>query len=263
MSFLLPVKAAKIVAVFSQLCYKINDAATYQNNKTQKAAYASYWAKEIEMEAKATVVTNRIGSERFLTTRTLVQLGMLIAITLIMGLTPLGTIPTPFLSVSLVTVPVAIAAILMGPKGGFIVGGVFGLTSFYNAVAGKSAMMAAFFAINPAATAFTAIVPRLLEGVLCGLIFMGLSKIRNFKTPAYYLAALSCPVLNTILFMSSVVFFFYDCEFIQNLVASKGATNPLHFVILLVGVQGVVEAVTCLVVAGAVSQAVARYLRKN
>lgn len=201
--------------------------------------------------------------KNFVDTKTMAELGMLIAITLLMGLTPLGTIPTPFLSISLVTVPVAIAAILDGPKGGTIVGGTFGLTSLINAITGKSGMMSALLMINPFGAVFTTLVPRLLEGLLVGLIFAGLHKIKPLKTPSYYIAAVCCPLLNTLFFMSSIIAFYWNSEYIQNLVIAKGATNPVNFVILLVGVQGIVEAVTCLVIAGAVSQAVAKVLKRD
>ena len=45
-------------------------------------------------------------------TITMVQTALLVAVTLVMGTTPLGTIRTPFLSASIVTVPVAIEAFL-------------------------------------------------------------------------------------------------------------------------------------------------------
>lgn len=209
------------------------------------------------MSKEATVTQGR-----FLTTKTMAELGMLIAVTLIMGLTPLGTIPTPFLSISLVTVPVAIAAILTGPKGGLICGGAFGVTSLINAVMGKSAMMAALLAVNPFGAVFTTMVPRLLEGLLVGYIFIALRKVNALKNPAYYLAAVCCPILNTLFFMSSIILFYWNSEYIQGLAAAKGASNPVMFVIILVGVQGVVEAITCLLVAGAVSQALARILHR-
>ena len=201
-------------------------------------------------------------AKTFVNTKTMAELGMLIAVTLIMGLTPLGTIPTPFLSVSLVTVPVAIAAILIGPKGGLIVGGTFGLTSLINAITGKSGMMSALMMINPFGAVFTTMVPRLLEGLLVGLIFAYLHKIKALRTPSYYIAAVCCPLLNTLFFMSSIILFYWNSEYIQNLVIAKGATNPVNFVILLVGIQGVVEAIACLVIAGAVSQAVAHVLKR-
>ena len=34
---------------------------------------------------------------------------------------------------------------------------------------------------------------------------------------------------------------FYNCDYVQSLVANKGASNPFMFVVLLVGVQGVAE----------------------
>jgi hypothetical protein len=49
---------------------------------------------------------------------------------------------------------------------------------------------------------------------------------------------------------------FYQTEFVQKLVADKGASNPLMFVILLVGVQGLIEAVVCAAVGGAVTKGV-------
>ncbi|HCA34043.1 MAG TPA: ECF transporter S component, partial [Lachnospiraceae bacterium] len=62
--------------------------------------------------------------------RFITETAILIALTLIMGLTPLGTLRTPFLSVSLVTVPVALAAMLIGPAGALICATIFGATSF-------------------------------------------------------------------------------------------------------------------------------------
>ena len=41
--------------------------------------------------------------------------------------------------------------------------------------------------------------------------------------------------------MGYIVLAFYSCDYVQNLVSVKGAANPLMFVVLLVGVQGVAE----------------------
>lgn len=206
---------------------------------------------------------NKNNATRVFDTKTMVELAMLMAVTIIMGLTPLGTIPTPFLSISIVTVPVAIAAMLIGPKGGLICGLTFGATSLINAVTGKSAMMSALLTINPFGCVFTTLVPRLLEGLLVGLIFAALHKIKPLKEPSYYIAAICCPLLNTLFFMSSIIAFYWNSDYIQGLVISKGATNPVNFVILLVGVQGVIEAITCLIIAGAVSQGVSHALKRN
>ena len=70
--------------------------------------------------------------------RRITTLALLIAVVLLMSYTPLGYLNIGVLSASLLTIPVAIAAIIMGPMDGAIIGTVFGLTSFFNAMQGKS-----------------------------------------------------------------------------------------------------------------------------
>ena len=63
-----------------------------------------------------------------LTSRDFTILAMLLALELILGL---WNIPMPAgLSITFNMIPVAIAAIAIGPKGGAIIGGAFGLISF-------------------------------------------------------------------------------------------------------------------------------------
>ena len=64
----------------------------------------------------------------------MVELAMMIAIILLMSFTPLGYLRTPGLSITLLTIPVAVGAIILGPKGGAVCGFTFGATSFYMAV---------------------------------------------------------------------------------------------------------------------------------
>ena len=68
-------------------------------------------------------------------------------------------------------------------------------------------------------------------------------------------------VLNTALFMGYIVTFFYQTEFVQNMVQKLGASGPLMLIVLMVGVQGLVEAATGLVVGGAVTKGVAHALK--
>ena len=61
--------------------------------------------------------------------RTMTQLALLLALLLILSYTPLGYLPVGPLVLSLLSVPVAIGAMLLGPLGGAVLGGAFGLTS--------------------------------------------------------------------------------------------------------------------------------------
>ena len=117
--------------------------------------------------------------------------------------------------------------------------------------------------INPFGTFVTTVVTRTLEGFLTGLIFKGLHSINGVKKFSYYIASLCCPLLNTLLFMSSLVLFFYNTDYVQAFVTALGAKNPLIFVVLFVGVQGLIEAGICFIVASVVSRALYAALKLN
>ena len=113
--------------------------------------------------------------QRKANTRRLTQLALLLALVLIMSYTPLGYLPVGPLTLSLLTIPVAIGAMLLGPAAGAVLGGAFGLTSFFNALRGGSAMGSALFALNPLATFVMCFGARLAMGWLCGLVYPGIS----------------------------------------------------------------------------------------
>lgn len=193
----------------------------------------------------------------------LVKTALMTAITLLMGLTPLGTIRTPFLSVSIVTVPVAIAAIAVGWQCALICGTVFGLTSFFNALTGTSGMLSVLFTVNPFGVFVTAVIARMLDGLCTGLIFYAFDRRKKAGSAACYLTGLAAPLLNTLFFMSSLILFFWNSGYVQGLVSQFGAANPLSFVIALVGVQGLIEAAAGCIIAGTVGFLLRKALRKN
>ena len=196
--------------------------------------------------------------------RWLTQLALLVAILLVLNYTPLGYLQIGPLAASLLTVPVAIGAMTMGPTVGAILGGVFGLTSFLQAMQGKSAMSAALFQVSPVGSFVVCFVMRVLMGLCTGLIFAALCKAMPKQEKLNcFLGGLAAPLLNTVFFMGALVMLFYNCEFVQGLVVKLGAQNAFMFVVLLVGVQAVIEWCVCCVVAGAVALPVRKYLKTN
>ena len=178
----------------------------------------------------------------------MVKLAMMVAIIFVMAFSPLGYLRTPGLTITFLTVPVAVGAIILGPAAGAVCGCAFGMTSMIMALTGGSAFSAALLQINPFGLLFTLLVPRILEGWLCGLIFQVVKKVS--KNGAF------------VLFMSSLVVFFYNTDYIQNIASGLGAGNPFIFVTLFVGLQGAIEAVVCTLLGSAVSRALAVALRK-
>lgn len=208
-----------------------------------------------------TTTTTTTAAAKRSSTLYMVELAMMIAIILLMSFTPLGYLRTPGLSITLLTIPVAVGAIILGPKGGAVCGLAFGATSFYMAVTGSSAFAAALFNINPFGTFIVCIVARVLEGWLTGLIFAALHK-SPAKKFSYYVASLACPLLNTFFFMGFLCLFFYNTDYIQGIVSSLGVSNPVVFVAAFVGVQGLIEAGFCFVVGSIVSRALSVALKR-
>ena len=194
--------------------------------------------------------------------RTLTQLGLLLAIVLVMAYTPLGFLPIGPLSLSLLTIPVAIGAMVMGPAAGAFLGGAFGVTSFLNAMEGKSAMGAALFGISPVNCFIVCVGARILCGLVCGFLYKGVKKAMPRKEKlCCVLGGLSAPVGNTIFFMGALMLFYGSSSYVQDMAAGMGIANPLVFVLALVGIQGLVEAVVCCAVSAAVTVPLLRVLK--
>lgn len=194
--------------------------------------------------------------------RYLVQLSVLVAILLLLEFTGIGMIKTPFLEFTIMQVPVIIGAIVLGPAAGGILGGIFGLLSFWECF-GKSAFGATLLGIDAFGTFMTCVPTRILMGLFCGLIFKAI--YRMSKNPkqivSFGVASLAGSLLNTALFTGTLTLFFYQTEFIQNIANGLAETfgvmmNPFFFVVLFVGIQGLLEALICTIVGAAISRAV-------
>lgn len=190
----------------------------------------------------------------------LTQLGLLVAVELVMKMIGLGSVPVGPLYMSFLTVPIAVGAIMLGPLAGAVLGGVFGMVSFMDAVRGASIMTSNLLAVSPLHTFILCFVMRVLMGLCVGFIYRGMERVCHRRAVNCFAASLSAPLLNTLFFMGYIVLAFYQTEYVQGLVAAKGAANPLMFIVLLVGVQGLVEAVVCSVAGTAVASGVQKAL---
>ncbi len=193
----------------------------------------------------------------------MVLLALFVAMELAFRLLGLGRVPIGPLNMSFLTVPIAVGAMLMGPWQGAFLGAVFGLCSFWDAVTGAGGMTSIFFGVSPVHTFILCVGMRTLMGALTGLIFRGARKIDKTKTVSYFVGGFFAPFLNTLLFMGYIVLAFYGTDYVQGMAADKGASNPFMFVVLLVGLQGLIEMIVCTVTAGATAKAVSVALKKN
>ena len=188
--------------------------------------------------------------------RALAILGLMTALLILFSFTPIGTIPIGPLSITLNVIPVAMAAIALGPAGGLAMGCVFGLLSFLQCigVGVPSGMGAILFSIDPFLAFIQRFSPRALDGFLVGLIFRALEKKPGFR-PACFIAGFCSAFLNTAFFMSALVLLFGNTEYVRGLMNGR---SFLVFVCAFVGVNAVVEMLVCTVVSGFVGSALHR-----
>lgn len=92
-------------------------------------------------------------------TRQIAVVGMLSAVSIVLGLTGYGFIPLPIAKATIMHIPVIIGAILEGPVVGALIGLMFGLFSIFQNITAPNVLSFAF--INP----LVSVLPRVLIGI--------------------------------------------------------------------------------------------------
>jgi uncharacterized membrane protein len=187
----------------------------------------------------------------------LVQLALLTAIIAIMAFIPsIGYIRTPLFEITLIVVPVVLGAVLLGPSAGLFLGTVFGLTSFIQCF-GLDAFGTTLLSINPIFTFIMCIVPRVLMGYLCAVIYKLIA--RKKRKAAYVIGALSAPIFNTTFFMTLLILFFGKSDYIMGF---RGNLSLVAFLAAFIGLNGIMEIVTTTVIAPPVASVIHKAIKK-
>lgn len=161
------------------------------------------------------------------------------------------TVPLGAITVSLSMVPVAIAAITMGPVYGLLSGAIWGLASIIKALMGSSGLTSTLFSISPVLTVILCFVPRMLDGFLLGYIYRGLRKFFNVLISGTITGFFSA-FLNTVFFMSTIVFLFGNTEYVKNMMAGR---NVIIFICSIIAGNAIFEMLVASIVTGPVVQA--------
>lgn len=144
--------------------------------------------------------------------RTLTQFSLLLAIEIILGVTPLGLIMIPPIAITIMHIPVIIGAIVMGPAYGSLLGLSFGVISLIKAI--TSAVSPGDLLFNPAASGnplasiVMCLVPRILLGLFASLLYMGLSRLIKQKVVCVGISAVAATVLHTVMVLGCLYLFF-------------------------------------------------------
>lgn len=137
--------------------------------------------------------------------RKITLIAILSAISVVLGLTPLGYIPIPPLNPTIMHIPVIIGALTGGPIVGAMVGLIFGLSSILKAIIEPSPISFAF--LNP----LVSVLPRILIGITSYYAFR-LVKLLKFKNNIISIgvAAFIGSITNTILVLGSIYFIYLN-----------------------------------------------------
>ena len=200
--------------------------------------------------------------------RLMAQIALLAAIMIVMAFTPLGYIPLPFMNATTMHIPVIVGACLLGPKVGGVLGGLFGITSVVKATIQPNITSFVFTPVYSFSPEFHgswmslvgAILPRILIGVVAGLVFQGLVKLIRNQTVSLAVAGVLGSMTNTIGVMGLIYLLFGEQY------AAAGGTDPSLLLGVILGVvctNGIVEAIIAGVLTAAVCRALHAAFRKS
>lgn len=182
----------------------------------------------------------------------LTELGLLTALLILFSFTPLGYLKIGLVEITFNMIPVLIGSIVIGPAAGAILGAIFGATSFIQCF-GTSAFGALILGINPFFTVLICFVPRILAGLLPGLIFRSLSHIGKTKLLAYGIASASGSAINTVLFVGGFSLLFRNTMLGM---ASEKGLSPLMFIATVFLINAAIELAVCTVIVTAIPKTV-------
>lgn len=155
-----------------------------------------------------------------MSTQTMTLLAILTALVAVLqGLAVLLKVVFGIFAPSLVLIPIVIGTATCGKKAGAWLGLVFGIVVLASGDAG------AFLAVNPAGTVITVLVKGVLCGYIAGLVYELLEK-KN-RTLAVVAAAVTCPLVNTGVFLIGCLLFF-----METVTEWAGGTNVGQYIIV-------------------------------
>lgn len=200
-----------------------------------------------------------------LNVRRMTELALLMAVVLVMAYTPLGYLNTPWgVQITFIVVPVAVGAVILGPGAGAFLGLVFGLTSFAKCFEGSVGLL--MLQTNPIGTFFCTVVTRVLVGLIPGLIYKAMKRFPKARTISQTVCCFLTPVLNTVFYIVSNWLIFSDTWLGVAVAAGyEGGSgfSLLGFMMGLVAVNGIAEAIACLIIGTAICKALIRTLHRE
>ena len=182
-------------------------------------------------------------------------LGILSAFIIIQTFVPfLGNIPIPPLNPTIIHITVIVAAFVLSTKDGMLVGLVWGLARMVKAYTLPASPLDLLLWTNPV----IAVVPRVMVGLVAGLIFHAFLKRKQEKRGMVIAAGLGS-LTNTVLVLGFIALF-YGNEYATAL--NVDPSNLLKVLAGIVATNGIGEAVAAGLIAPFIAKALMKVRRK-
>ena len=182
-----------------------------------------------------------------LSTRNMVLTAILSALIIVMTVVPYtGYITVGIIEITTLHIVTILAGVLLGWQGGAIVGFVWGASCIVRCLIAYPIYKPFGFA-NP----FVALIPRMLVGIVSGLLFSLLKKTRLARTPSISLAAIAGSLTNTVLVLSAMTVYcrVHGMEGYE----SAGVYTVLSSIVTtLAGINGIIEIIAAIVLVPAI-----------
>ena len=195
----------------------------------------------------------------------LVQMALFAAIIFVLAMVPgLGYIPLGVIRATTIHIPVIVGSIVLGPKQGAVLGGIFGLTSFINNTITPTVTSFVFSPIlamemlglkGAVMSLVICFIPRILIGIVPYYVYGGIRKVmkngKNALVTAFGAAGVAGSLTNTLLVMNLIYLLFGE----EYAAAKDMAYEALYSAILvIIGTNGVPEAIVAAVLVAAIGQ---------
>lgn len=190
--------------------------------------------------------------EKRLNLRKMTEIGILGAVSIVLGLSPLGFIPIGPTRATIMHVPVIIGALMSGPLVGAFVGLIFGLFSIFQAISNPTPTSPFFY--NP----LVSILPRIAIGLVTAysyklIVKLGRDKERARKRGLVFSSLLGS-LTNTVGVLS-MIYILYGEKFVLSM-----GLNPNHARGVILGI-GLTNGIPEAIIASIISTAVVRILK--
>lgn len=191
--------------------------------------------------------------------KSLVTTAILMAICLILGLTPIGYLKIGPIDVTLMCIPVIIGTLTQGFKTGLFLGLVFGATSLYQALTAPSALVAPLISYSVPLCCIPIFVARLLIPIVVHFSYKLAKRLKN-DAVGIGISAFLGTLTNTVFYLGLLLLLF------SGILATHLGTSVGGVLAVLAGVagtNGVAEAVLAVIVCTPVVKALRKIYDKK